>query len=172
MLNKEKHQKELRWGCGDGTRYEKEINHISARASNALDYGCGKGKLKINNVSDVFRYDPCNPEFQERPPTGAEYDVIFYVDVLEHVEPEYVNNVLKDIDNFLKKEVLFVVSTRPALHTLPDGSNAHRTIKSIDWWNNKLKEHFANVNRIIVSRSKPDECVFIATKKIESTFNI
>lgn len=172
-LNKDKHNSEPTWGCGDGRRYTQQINKILNNNCTVLDYGCGKGKLDIPKEYEVFRYDPCNPMYEKRPKNNYKYDSILCIDVLEHIEPECIDEVLEDINGFLKRPIkikmptiFFVISTRPALHKLSDGSNAHRLIKPSTWWNNKLENFFSGVVQVTDNEKvKPNECLFFANKK-------
>lgn len=61
---------------------------------------------------------------------------------MEHVEEKFVEVVLAEIASLCDSKAFFVISTRKALHTLPDGSNAHRTIKPKGWWLEHIKTHF------------------------------
>ena len=165
QLNEEKHKNDSNWGCGTGERYETAIKAAGAHAKTALDYGCGKGNLRTF-CEETFRYDPCNPTYSKRP--RGSYDVVFCIDVLEHIEPNYVDNVLDDIHLFMNRHVLFVISTRKAKHVLSDGTNVHRTIKPLQWWHKKLKECYSNVNYLEeYTNAKPGDAVFLASKKLQ-----
>lgn len=131
-----KHLKELTWGAG-GDQHKKDVHEVCNGMGNALDYGCGKGKLSIPIPHQ--RYDPCVPPFDVEP---TPVDVVLCLDVLEHVEPDYVDDVLDHIQSLALRRAYFVISTRLARHTLSDGSNCHRTIKPMPWWLDKLGDRF------------------------------
>ena len=38
------------------------------------------------------------------------------------------------------KYMIHIISTRPAKKVLPDGTNAHKTIKNKNWWKEKIFE--------------------------------
>ena len=112
-----------------------------------LDYGAGKGSLKrsieaafpvVEGVSYI-EYDPC-VEGIDKPPAKA--DLVFCGDVMEHVEPECVDTVLRHIRDLTGKLAIFVISTRPAAKTLSDGRNAHISLHGPDWWRSYLKKYF------------------------------
>lgn len=63
-------------------------------------------------------------------------------DVLEHVEPDLLTNVLIDIREYADKAVYLVISTRLAAKVLADGRNAHLIVKPLDWWQEVLTQHF------------------------------
>jgi 2-polyprenyl-3-methyl-5-hydroxy-6-metoxy-1,4-benzoquinol methylase len=102
-----------------------------------LDYGCGKGELKqlleqaFPDVS-VTNYDPGVEEFQQLP-TGK-FDLVIATHVLEHVEPELLQDTLKELDSRIGNYAFFEVPHVPAGITLPDGRNAHLIIQPREWW--------------------------------------
>lgn len=102
-----------------------------------LDYGCGKGALKSHLDLHVNEYDPAMNKFND-----IKSDVLICVDVLEHVEPEYTNNVLKHMASLYKKGFFIAVHCDKALSVLSDGRNAHINIKSPDTWTDLLSKHF------------------------------
>ena len=112
-----------------------------------LDYGCGKAELHAtHSLAEMWRldvldkYDPGVVELCE-PPSDT-YDLVFCIDVMEHIEPDDVDEVLRHIHSLTKKVAFFSISTRPASKTLPDGTNAHKTVKSEKWWRVRLNEIF------------------------------
>lgn len=96
-----------------------------------LDYGCGKGEVRKKLGAMVSEYDPCIPG-KDSAPSPAE--MVVCVDVLEHIEPEYVCDVLFDLRRVTEKIGMFTVAVKPALKTLPDGRNAHLTVEKPSWW--------------------------------------
>lgn len=99
-----------------------------------LDYGCGKGKLGLGK-----KYDPAIPEFSTDPDPA---DLLVSTDVLEHIEPDLLDNVLIHMKSKMKKQGFLTIGCSPASKKLPDGRNAHLIVRSPDWWIEKLKEHF------------------------------
>ena len=107
---------------------------------NILDYGCGKQTLARALPEYRIRgYDPGLPGLDERPPP---HDLVVCTDVLEHVEPDLVDDVLDDLQRLTKSNLFIQVDTREAIHILPDGRNAHLTIQPCRWWVEKLWERF------------------------------
>ena len=114
------------------------INQTNALT--VLDYGCGS----MQNLATVLRpdhdveytgYDPAVPEFSDKPDPA---DLVTCIDVLEHIEPELLENVLDDLCRLSPKWFFATVHTGPARKTLSDGRNAHLIQKSPLWW----LEHF------------------------------
>jgi len=60
-----------------------------------LDYGAGKGNLakhlSVDHEVEVKHYDPARPEWAKRPDSAQ---MVACIDVLEHIEPEYLDEVL------------------------------------------------------------------------------
>lgn len=123
---------------------------------NLLDYGCGKGailahlKEKYPNTR-CYGYDPAIPMFNKLPASSVE--CVFSNDVLEHIEREYIVDVLLNINQFSLKFVWLRIDTMPARKKLPDGRNAHLILESDDWWYNMIERSikgnivYAEINR-------------------------
>lgn len=103
-----------------------------------LDYGCGKGTLKEALGSIVREYDPSIAGKDADP---APADMVVCTDVLEHIEPDLLDDVLAHIASKVGKLLFFSISTRPAKKTLPDGRNAHLIVQSPEWWLERLGKH-------------------------------
>lgn len=119
------------FGSGSGKHREK-IKKLGYR--DILDYGCGKGKLDVPQ-----RYDPAMKEFSKEPVPA---DLVVCTDVMEHIEPEFLDNVLSHIKSLAKQKAWFVISCRDARKTLPDGRNAHIIVRPPAWWLEKLSQYF------------------------------
>jgi hypothetical protein len=121
----------------------KQILEFS-KAKSLSDYGAGKQNLKkaLDGLGksdlDYRPYDPAFPEYG--PPQPAE--LVCCIDVLEHIEPDYVDAVVLDLRSITQKVGFFSVATGPAAKVLADGRNAHLIQKPTSWWLPKLSEHF------------------------------
>jgi hypothetical protein len=62
--------------------------------------------------------------------------------VLEHIEPELLENVLQDLGKITKKFGFFSVHTGPAIKVLTDGRNAHLIQEPSSWWLKRLTDYF------------------------------
>jgi len=107
-----------------------------------LDYGSGKGMLKkmmpnIQGVS-VRLYDPANDD-----PTPEPAEMVVCTDVLEHVEPECLNAVFRELQRLTKCAAYFTIHLTQADKFLPDGRNAHLIVKKPHWWIAQIKKYFA-----------------------------
>ena len=84
-------------------------------------------------------YDPGVPEYAD-PPTPAE--MVVCIDVLEHIEPELIDDVLDHLEELTESFLFATVHTQPAGKKLPDGRNAHLIQKPAEWWLPKIMERF------------------------------
>ena len=108
------------------------------------DYGAGKQRL-LEGLKEVgveplsyFPYDPVFPEYGE--PKSA--DLVCCIDVLEHIEPELIDNVILELSNICTNLGFFSIHMGPAAKTLIDGRNAHLIQKPTSWWLGKLINYF------------------------------
>lgn len=115
-----------------------------SQASKILDYGAGKGRLAKNLVLDhpasVHHYDPAIPEYAKAP---EPCDFVTCIDVLEHIEPEHLADVLDHLKELTTGIGFFTIHTGPAVKVLSDGRNAHLTQEPMDWWLPKLMQRFS-----------------------------
>lgn len=127
-----------------------------------LDYGCGKAKfhsILFNNRKvpgspmgiNITSYDPAVTQFSNKP-TG-QYDLVLCIDVMEHVQEDKVDEVLKDIFTYSNK-VFLTITCYPAKQILTNGKNAHYTIKDPDWWKEKLKPYDGSYTVIFQTKPK------------------
>ena len=122
-------------------------------AHELLDYGAGKGRLGIalkqyiQRPLTIHHYDPAIPAWAAPPqPCG----LVACIDVLEHIEPLLLDNVLDDLKRVTADVGVYTVHTSAAVKVLPDGRNAHLIQQPAAWWLPKLLERFelANFNRV------------------------
>lgn len=107
------------------------------------DYGAGKKRLQEALIKEgvnveYFPYDPAFPEYGE----PMEADLVCCIDVLEHIEPEKLDNVLKELHSITRKDGFFTVHTQAAAKTLSDGRNAHLIQEPASWWLPKIEQYF------------------------------
>lgn len=106
-----------------------------------LDYGSGKGRywseLDRPDV-DVALYDPGIPQINVLP--QGRYDMVVCTDVMEHVHEDDVPWVLREIVDKAHFAIFMTICTRLAVKRLPDGRNAHITVKPKGWWDAQIKE--------------------------------
>ena len=116
--------------------FNREINSV-------LDYGAGKSDWtakgfdnKSNqsakeyfNIKEVNLFEPSVDIINK-----TVSDCVTCIDVLEHIFLGDLKNVLIDIYNHAKKIVVIHVACYLAVAKLPNGENAHITVRNPDWW--------------------------------------
>jgi hypothetical protein len=108
------------------------------------DYGAGKRRLTEGlgkeGLEDLtyFPYDPVFPEYG--PAKAA--DLVCCIDVLEHIEPELIDNVLDDLHGITRNLGFFSIHMGPAAKVLDDGRNAHLTQEPASWWLKRITNYF------------------------------
>lgn len=106
-----------------------EIDHV-------LDYGCGRNQslrktLKPKRKITYQAYDPGWPEYAD-PPIPAQ--MVVCCDVLEHIEPDLLMNVMDHLEDLTEVILFATVHTGPAGKVLADGRNAHLIQQPMEWW--------------------------------------
>ena len=153
------------------------IIHKLFKCNSVLDYGCGKGlivrslqnKLAKHKIS-IQGYDPCVRQYESLPSPA---DIVISTDVLEHIEPDKIDEVLDHISNLTSICCYLVIDLLPAVKSLPDGRNAHIMLETSGWWLNKLSEYFKAGVHLIVEKeansaqkmAPTKKLIFIGTKK-------
>ena len=108
------------------------------------DYGAGKQNLLVGLKSqgiDSIEYYPYDPAFKEYGEPQAA-DLVCCIDVLEHIEPDRLENVLLDLAKITVNYGFFSIHMGPAAKTLLDGRNAHLIQEPSSWWLPKLSKYF------------------------------
>jgi hypothetical protein len=140
-LNAQLHD-ETTYGSGSW-RHADDVRAFMDETSSetVLDYGCGKGLLRtaLDNPEWFREYDPAIEGKDARPEPA---DLLVCTDVLEHIEPELLDNVLDDIARCARRAAYIVVATRVAKKFLADGRNAHLIVQDAEWWKEKLSKYF------------------------------
>ncbi|WP_127088467.1 hypothetical protein [Aquabacter cavernae] len=127
---------------GYGKKVKELLEQING--TSLSDYGAGKCRLleALKNVGveniEYYPYDPVFPEYG--PPRSA--DLVCCIDVLEHIEEEYIDDVINDLKKITTNYGLFSIATGPARKKLSDGRNAHLIQKKTSWWLPKFLPHF------------------------------
>lgn len=130
-------------------QYAETVSRLieNLEADELLDYGAGKLRL-IQTISEKrlcqrpFRYipyEPANPKYSE-PPKPAE--MVTCIDVLEHVEPDLLDNVLDDLERVTGRIGFFTIHCGPAVKVLSDGRNAHLIQQPLQWWLPRIAARF------------------------------
>jgi hypothetical protein len=143
----------------DGHSLRKETERIKrlvtlTGAQTILDYGSGKGLqydpkpiviegegewdgvIDYWGVDEVTCYDPAYPPYSELP--HGTFDGVVSTDVLEHCPEEDIEWILREIFSYADRFVYLAIACYPARKLLPNGENAHCTIRPPEWWKDML----------------------------------
>lgn len=107
----------------------------------ALDYGCGKGTLAMGFPGLVWtQYDPGIPELSKKP--SGVFDLVTCTDVMEHVEEEHVNAVIKELGAHTKFCLFVDVACYPTGTVFGEGpykgQDMHITVRPPKWWRERF----------------------------------
>ena len=146
-------------------------SYINFKCESFLDYGCGEGNLselfeKQNNYT-IYKYDPAITKYSNLN-KDLKVDLIVNCDVMEHIPEIEIDNILLHMSK-ISKNVFFNIHLAKAKTILPNGENAHCTIKPKEWWQLKINKYFKISD--IVPSSYP-KSVSIITWKISYFFKI
>ena len=122
-------------------------------AKTLLDYGSGKGRQYEHFQAyeewgcTPHCYDPAYAKFAAKPTDT--FDGVICTDVAEHIPTDAVPSFLSDVISYADKFAYFCIYVGPATKFLPDGRNAHLTVKDPTWWLNRLcdalYQHYSKV---------------------------
>jgi hypothetical protein len=150
-------------------------------ANTVMDYGCGKGEQykrpveidgqKFGTVEaywdvSVTKWDPGVPEFSGAgrgfPHCGVQ-DIVISTDVLEHIPEDDVGGTVVRLFDGARKAVFATISCRLAEKTLPNGENAHCTVKEPSWWGDLFEKHANGTPWLIICYREDGQEEFIAS---------
>ncbi len=142
-----------------------ELLEISG-ASSLLDYGCGSKRSLLQALSlppgvRYEGYDPAIPDYAADPSPA---ELVVCIDVLEHIEYEYLGNVLDHLGRLCQPFGFFTIHTGPAGKCLADGRNAHLIQQGPNWWLPRLEQRF----RILRSGKLPNGFGVIVRSRSET----
>jgi 2-polyprenyl-3-methyl-5-hydroxy-6-metoxy-1,4-benzoquinol methylase len=139
-LNEQLHATSERYGTS-GQSYRELVRPIADWGRKPiLDYGCGKGTLKssLGPAYTVYQYDPAVVDYSQSP---EPCETVVCTDVLEHIEPDLLGNVLDDLRRVTTGKAFIAVALVASSATLADGRNAHLSLHSVDEWKSMLEKH-------------------------------
>ena len=115
---------------------------VASGSKEFLDYGAGRGTLK--NAPEMqgytaYEYDPAIAKISMTP---EPCDFVVCTDVLEHVEPDCLRNVMEDLKRLVVNKGYLIVALVPAFAVLKDGRNAHIMLRESSWWENFIGQYF------------------------------
>lgn len=159
-LNAALHAAEPDYGGGAGRKYMKRLQALldDYGTTDVLDYGCGKGTL-ARLFPCVRGYDPAVRQFAALPEPA---DLVICRDVLEHVEPDCLHDVLDHLRSLTRRAAVLTIATRPAANWLPDGRNTHVCLMPKAAWLDELAQRWPVVR--VVNEQEGEFEVICETK--------
>ena len=130
-----------------------------------LDYGAGRGsweqKIYNDNTISALEYFNLEKVYQYEPTISNSkkiiMDCVLCFDVLEHVFISDLKNVISDLYNYAKKTVIIQVACYNANAKLPNGENAHVTVRDPMWWKgflDSVSTEFEEINTLLICTTK------------------
>lgn len=158
--------KQQQWG-GQGWKCLPDIMRLilqfKLHKPTILDYGAGEQTLKhwarwALPQAKVTSFDPGMPGIDTMP--VSTWDIVACTDVMEHVEPQYVDATLDVLRMVTDKVTLFYIACTPAKTHLPDGRNAHLVIQPPQWWLEKIEARWGTTeviksNKLLICNAYP-----------------
>lgn len=163
------HEQRRHYGANGGRYREHVYALIMLyRPDRIIDFGCGKGNLQ-KTVRDLVearkdsrflqrskltkrerRHNPAQPympEWIEYDPgipgkdtlPEEQADLLVCTDVLEHVEPECIGDVMDTIARLARRAAFLTFSLRESDKTLPDGRNTHLIVEGRNYWKAQME---------------------------------
>jgi len=115
-----------------------------------LDFGCGKARL-IGDLAgrypavEFYGYDPAIPGRDTLPVSEA--DLVICTDVLEHIPEKELEGIVAQVAS-LSPHAFFMLHHGLAVEILPDGTNAHCTVKTAIWYYELFSRYFSTITML------------------------
>lgn len=159
ILNEELHSRPEGYG-GRGYKWLSSLMYFAGKVGGQtiLDYGAGQRSLaktwhkdykgRDQYIQAIYEYDPAVKGIKKG---RREVCLVNCTDVLEHVEPDLLENVFQDLATLGKKGCFMVIATRLSNKVLKNGKNSHLIIETPSWWYEKAKKYWSTVTMIPIN---------------------
>ncbi|MBS1717993.1 MAG: class I SAM-dependent methyltransferase [Armatimonadetes bacterium] len=169
----------------DGVKQAEEFVGLTKapKGSSFIDFGCGPGYASswlIEHGYKVLGIDIASNALKAptipflccsmwEMPVELRSDYGFCTDVMEHIPPERVDDVLALIAKSVAKETYLDISFRVDGFGDRIGKRLHLTVQSPEWWMERLKKHWRNVQ--LLHENKEDRSgAFMVSKPRRKLF--
>jgi hypothetical protein len=115
----------LDYGCGKGMQYEPHSLKVP-------DEGVFEGVIEYWDIDEVRCYDPCYERYNKLP--EGQFDGVISTDVLEHCPEADIPWIVNEMFSYARRFVFAAIACYAAKAILPNGENAHTTIRPAEWW--------------------------------------
>lgn len=132
----------LDYGAGKGLQYHPELV-LKGADGTPIPLRDAAGNIYKNvrdflSIASITCYDPaCAPHAAL--PEGT-FDAVISTDVMEHCPQEDLPWIVEELFSFARQLVFVSIAGYPAIKTLPNGENAHITLKPMAWWEQLFAE--------------------------------
>ena len=150
---------------------------LTIKIETVLDYGCGGSDWSANNfddinamsakqffnVSSVTTFEPARDLEQK-----INSDAVVCIDVFEHIFVGDIAKILGELFSLANKLLIVNVACYKAAALLPNGENAHITVRSPDWWKgaiDTISSNHPNVQVLLICSTQFDKGVIYEPHK-------
>lgn len=157
-LNSDLHSRNPLYGSKSYKQANNVVHSLGLKHGDTLlDYGCGKASLARELAKREIRvvsYDPAIQMYEKHPSEreGCPWKYLACMDVLEHIEPQCLREVLLDIKDCFTDKAYLLIATEPSKKSLKDGRNAHLIIQDRNWWLDRLEEAGFQIDALVDNR--------------------
>lgn len=131
---------------GVAAAYAPQVTQIIDRLeiTHLLDYGAGSKMALGKSITpkNKLTYQAYDPGVEELADAPIPAQMVTCIDVLEHIEPESLDNVLDHLSSLTEVVAFITVHCGPAKKVLADGRNAHLIQEPLEWWLPKLWQRY------------------------------
>jgi SAM-dependent methyltransferase len=175
-LETERHKYARMWAVPDYRLYSPGLQHARQAyyffqpepGDTLLDLGCGTGRASAYFATrglgvTLVDFVPAAVEVEGLPfveaclwelPDTLQADFTYCVDVLEHIPPEHVADVLRGIRRATRKKAFVQIATRPDKFGAIIKETLHLSLHDANWWQAKFAAYFSDVQ----CEADPDQC--------------
>ena len=163
--------------------YRKPIKEVLRHfnCATALDYGAGGGEWdqvevpEGGSLKSYFGFETIN---RFEPARGVETkiksDVVLCFDVLEHVFMADIPYVVDELFRLANQVVIVNIACYPAAALLPNGENAHISIRPADWWVgvfDTIGTLYPNVAYTVYTSESHNKSAYHGVRRVQNLIN-
>lgn len=168
LEEREEYKYKLMWdvpGYRDMSPAERHFDHIRDMLANrrfglVVDFGCGTARA-LKRIEDELHHEILGIDFVNATENGVPFvkanlwqlpdidgDYGICCDVMEHIPPERIDDVLGGIRASVRGHVFFSICSEPECFGREIGESLHVSLYSPEWWAAKLQEFWPTVRQI------------------------
>jgi len=135
-----------------------------------FDTDTGLSAKAYFGLTDVIRYEPAR-DIDERRPA----DCVVNFDVLEHVFISDIPMVTRELFSYAGKLIIVNVAGYEAAAKLPNGKNAHVTVRPPMWWKGLfdcISIEFPDVSICLICSTSPEKATMFPIWRADDGFEV